>query len=85
MPQTNEIACEEKMKSTGLGSSASSYEGLNGHDDDDRAKSERAVIIANNGCDEFDTFYETEEMCDDHMSDFYENFHGGYKRASEHR
>lgn len=87
MPQTNEFGYEEKMmKLLGV---ASSNEGLNGNEDDDQAKSERA--IKNNESDEIETFNDesTDDHDllyeDDHMSEYYENFHGGYKRESEHR
>lgn len=91
MPQTNEIGYEEKMmKSVGNSSFSvsSSYEGLNGNEEDDQAKSERA--ITNNESDEIGTFNDdsTDDRDlyeDDHLSECYENFHGGYKRESEHR
>lgn len=82
MPQTNEVGYEEKM---GNSSVASSYEGLcgSGNDDDDQAKSEQRAIITNNEIDRIVNYID--DITEMNFSDYYENFHGGYKRKSKHR
>lgn len=57
---------------------------VHAHEDDENANF-KVSFVSNNGEDSSTFFHDDEENALTPHEDFYENFHSGYKRESEHR